>query len=110
MHGHACGAGADREHPPADNPNDRFVVAVKGNAGQQGEAEAVRVKRHDPEPFALVDRISQMLRLDGDDFRHRTDIAGGFLLQLDLFSSVSFLLLIVIIHRRKPLFNCFHKI
>ena len=109
MHGHVRRAGTDRYQPPAEDPNNGFVVAVKGNACQQGEAEAVRVKRHDPEPFALVDRISQMLRLYGDDFRHQTDIAEGFLLQLDLFSSVSFLLLIIIIHRSKQHFNRFHK-
>ncbi len=43
MHGHARRSGTDRYQQPADNPNDGFVVAVKTNAGQQGEAEAVGV-------------------------------------------------------------------
>ena len=47
MHGHARRSGTDRYQQPADDPNDGFVVAVKTNACQQGEAEAVGVKRHD---------------------------------------------------------------
>ena len=78
MHGHARRSGTDRYQQPADNPNDGFVVAVKGNAGQQGELEAVCVERHDKERFGFADRISQMLSLNGYDLRNHADISEHF--------------------------------